>query len=54
VGRNGREFKLVTPLGVSRAYDGIFWKPRISEDGAVTGYVALIKNELWWTVDRLR
>jgi hypothetical protein len=54
VGRNGREFQVVTPLGVSRAYDGIFWKPRISEDGAVTGYVALTKNELWWKIDRLR
>jgi hypothetical protein len=53
-GVNGRKSQVVMPLGASPTYDGAQWLPRIREDGSVAGYVALIKDQLWWKVDRLR
>jgi hypothetical protein len=46
-------FQVVTPRGASPAYDAALWQPRIREDGRMVGYVALIKDKLWWKVTQL-
>jgi hypothetical protein len=53
-GLKGGKFQVVTPRGASQKYDAALWRPRIREDGAVAGYVALVKDKLWWKVDQLR
>lgn len=50
----GRKFRVVTARGFSPTYEGVQWNPRISENGATAGYVALIKNQLWWKVAPLK
>lgn len=52
--RGRQKFYVVTARGSSPPYEGVQWEPRISEDGATAGYVALIKNQLWWKVLRLK
>jgi hypothetical protein len=53
-GVKGGKFQVVTSHGTSPTYDAALWQPRIREDGAVAGYVALVKDKLWWKVMPLR
>jgi len=51
---DNKGYYVVTTRGVSAKFGGVLWNPRISEDGAKAGFVALIDNQLWWKVVPLR
>ena len=52
--QDNARFHVITARGESDAYDGVLWNPRLREDGAVAGYVALKGNRLLWKVACLR
>jgi WD40-like Beta Propeller Repeat len=52
--QDNSRFHVVTARGESAAYDGVLWNPRVRDDGAVAGYVALSGNRLVWKVASLR
>jgi hypothetical protein len=52
--QDNSRFHVVTSTGESDAYEGVLWNPRIRDDGAVAGYVALNGGRLLWKVASLR